>query len=103
MRILKIYEDEFWRLEANCRGVARESGSFDKFFPLAKRGRGTREPPVPPEVKVICDACTVSEQCLDYALRNHESEGIWGGLSPDQRKNFRRNFNQRYDLELDHG
>ena len=36
--------------------------------------------------KAICNRCDVTTQCLDYALRNHEKHGIFGGLSPDQRR-----------------
>jgi WhiB family redox-sensing transcriptional regulator len=38
----------------------------------------------------ICDACPVKEVCLEYALGNDEVWGIWGGLTPNQRKRLKR-------------
>jgi len=44
----------------------------------------------------ICAHCPVRNDCLDYAMRAEESSGIqligvWGGLSPIQRKRLRVN------------
>lgn len=36
--------------------------------------------------KATCSRCPVREQCLDYALTNHELHGIWGGLSERERR-----------------
>lgn len=36
--------------------------------------------------KAICARCEVVQQCLDYAVENHEREGIWGGLRPTERR-----------------
>jgi WhiB family redox-sensing transcriptional regulator len=38
----------------------------------------------------ICDACPVKLLCLEYALGNEEVWGIWGGLTPNQRKRLKR-------------
>jgi WhiB family redox-sensing transcriptional regulator len=43
-----------------------------------------------PQAKRICQVCPVRKQCLDYALKYHEPVGIWGGLSPRERMDFRR-------------
>lgn len=32
-----------------------------------------------------CAACSVREQCLEYALRRKEEFGIWGGKTPNER------------------
>ena len=37
------------------------------------------------QAKAICIYCPVRIDCLEWALRNHEREGIWGGLHPKQR------------------
>ena len=36
--------------------------------------------------KTICNRCPVAGECLDYAITNDETEGVWGGLSEGQRK-----------------
>lgn len=40
--------------------------------------------------KKICGACDVREQCLQFAIDKHIYIGIWGGLSPVQRRAMRR-------------
>lgn len=62
-----------WRGEALCAEV-----DTDIFFP--DKGGSSRE------AKQICGRCTVSDQCLDFALRNGERFGIWGGVSERDRR-----------------
>lgn len=40
--------------------------------------------------KKICAACRVREQCLDYAIENRETQGMWGGLTPSARRKIAR-------------
>lgn len=35
--------------------------------------------------RAVCGRCPVREQCLAWALRHGEREGVWGGLTPRQR------------------
>jgi WhiB family transcriptional regulator, redox-sensing transcriptional regulator len=48
-----------------------------QFFP----GSGQRAAPA----KVVCQECPVQLRCLDYAITNEILDGVWGGLSPDER------------------
>lgn len=66
-----------WQDYANCRGA-----DADLFFP--ERGASTRK------AKAICNACDVQGECLDFALRESEKFGIWGGLSERERRRIRR-------------
>ncbi|MGH9022734.1 MAG: WhiB family transcriptional regulator [Acidimicrobiia bacterium] len=66
-----------WQERANCLGVDPEL-----FFP--ERGASTRE------AKSVCAGCAVRVECLEFALRNHEKFGIWGGLSERERRRIRR-------------
>lgn len=38
----------------------------------------------------ICRTCPVREQCLAHALTQPETDGIWGGKTPNQRQDIRR-------------
>ena len=40
--------------------------------------------------KAFCAGCVVREDCLEYALRNGEKFGIWGGMSERERRRIRR-------------
>ncbi len=47
-----------------------------------------RQPQVQ-EAVAICEACPVRTPCLQLALDNDERWGIFGGLTPSQRKRLR--------------
>jgi WhiB family redox-sensing transcriptional regulator len=38
------------------------------------------------EAKAICFACPVRENCLEFALAAGERFGIWGGMTPQERR-----------------
>lgn len=72
-----IYARPDWTRSAACAQAPEVS-----FFP--ERGASTAE------AKQVCAVCVVRQQCLDYALEEHISHGVWGGLSFRQRKALRR-------------
>jgi WhiB family transcriptional regulator, redox-sensing transcriptional regulator len=41
--------------------------------------------PPPPEVVEMCNRCPVRQDCLWHALDHGEEEGVWGGMSEDDR------------------
>jgi WhiB family redox-sensing transcriptional regulator len=36
--------------------------------------------------KRVCQGCPVREECLDHAITRRENDGVWGGMSPRQRR-----------------
>ncbi len=58
-------EDTSWQDRANCLNVGPEL-----FSP--ERGSSAKA------AKGVCNACEVRMDCLEYALRNGEKNGIWG-------------------------
>lgn len=42
------------------------------------------------QARAICGACPVKEECLDYALRERERYGMFGGLTPIERLRIER-------------
>lgn len=44
--------------------------------------------------KQFCSRCPVIDVCLAYALEANELDGVWGGLSPLERRDM-RNAQQR--------
>lgn len=65
-----------WQDQARCRDL-----DVDAFFP--ERGESSRE------AKEICAACPVRIECLNYALRNDERHGVWGGMTERERRRLR--------------
>lgn len=42
------------------------------------------------EGKKICAVCPIKEDCRNHALDNKERYGLWGGLSPLERRRIER-------------
>lgn len=42
------------------------------------------------EAKRICARCEVKSECLEYALDRKERFGIWGGMTPGERRRLKR-------------
>lgn len=36
--------------------------------------------------KRVCRRCLVRPECLGFAMSVHETAGVWGGLTPGQRR-----------------
>lgn len=70
--------DLSWRLRGACRGLDPEI-----FYPATEEEDIRR-------AKVVCDTCVVQQQCLEFALANRESEGIWGGATEKERRRILR-------------
>ncbi|MGW3383292.1 WhiB family transcriptional regulator [Streptomyces albogriseolus] len=80
-----------WRDDAACR-VHPEP---DLWHPVSTRApdRARTE-----EAKRVClTRCAVREQCLQYALDERLDEGVWGGLSEQERRRLHRRRVQVYD------
>lgn len=48
--------------------------------------RRTMDRPGVEAARLICAGCTVRTQCLEEALAAGEQDGIWGGLTPEERR-----------------
>ncbi|MDP8957852.1 MAG: WhiB family transcriptional regulator [Actinomycetota bacterium] len=70
-------ERHAWVFRAACRGM-----DPTMFFPGAdEEGE---------EALAVCRACSVQEECLEYALQARERYGIWGGATERQRRRMLR-------------
>lgn len=72
-----LIRPEPWTVDALCAQV-----DPDMFFPE----KGGKEAAA---AKRVCGSCDVTAQCLAYALRTGQADGIWGGLSARQRAKLR--------------
>jgi WhiB family redox-sensing transcriptional regulator len=70
-----------WRDLAACQAADPEL-----FFPVSAAGAALAEIA---RAKAVCASCAVRSRCLDFALRTHQSHGIWGGLDEQERRGFR--------------
>lgn len=72
-----------WRQQAACRSAADPN----IFFPEQE---SVSTDSVEAMAKAICARCGVVPECLDYALRTNEKDGVWGGLNKNERAALRR-------------
>src|SRR5215217_3776896 len=42
------------------------------------------------QARTICNACPVKTECLAHALQEKERYGMWGGLTPIERRRIER-------------
>lgn len=79
-----------WQDRAACQGL-----DVELFFPLGTTGPALDQAN---QAKAVCTGCPVSPQCLEWALATHQ-DGIWGGLTDDERRTLRRNRQRRRNAE----
>lgn len=71
-----------WSPQAACRG--EEPRKFD-----TEQGGGQTLITLDTEEAMdICAVCPVMLSCLHYAIKYGETEGIWGGLTPEDRNEY---------------
>ena len=72
---LKDWGNDKWRSKASCRGA-----DVEWFFPK-------REPDSSiSEGRLICASCSVRKECLDFAVSNMITYGLYGGVAPRDRR-----------------
>jgi WhiB family redox-sensing transcriptional regulator len=67
--------------DAQCAGFPFP----DLFFPESQEQ--TKD--VRPMIKKTCNLCVHRSECLAFAVDNNIKEGIWGGLTPDERRQLK--------------
>ena len=72
--------NESWAGLAACREPAIDP---DLFFPLGELDTEVAA------AKTICARCPAISECLDWALRTGEPDGVWGGATPLERRRLR--------------
>jgi WhiB family redox-sensing transcriptional regulator len=80
-----------WQKDAACKGM----GAALFYHPDGERGpeKLSRDN----AAKEVCFKCIVRTACLEYALANLETYGVWGGTTEDEREEMltqRRAFNE---------
>jgi WhiB family redox-sensing transcriptional regulator len=74
-----------WSSRAACRGADQ-----DPFFPTVEDSSHVNERYTYASARAICKTCAVLDDCRSFALAHEPGGGMWGGLTPRQRKEARR-------------
>lgn len=73
-----------WRDLAACR-----DSEPTLFFPVGSTGPALDQIEA---AKKICIACSVKDDCLQYALESNQEAGVWGGYAEDERRRLRKRW-----------
>ena len=71
-----------WHDYAACRGENPEL-----FFPIGTGGPALLQLQ---QAKAVCGRCAVQSLCLEWAMLAGIQDGVWGGLSEDERRTLKR-------------
>jgi WhiB family redox-sensing transcriptional regulator len=77
-----------WRQQAACHGT-----DLNVFYPERGKSAGP--------ARQVCAACPVRQPCLEYALSNRITYGIWGGLTERERRPLQSDWIQAERRERD--
>lgn len=73
-----------WKKKANCSNM-----DTALFFPELGGN-------VPPFVREVCESCEVQDDCLWYANETYSDHGVFGGLTPMERRAWRKKNNVEF-------
>lgn len=76
-----------WREKAACLDMDTEL-----FFPIGASGPALDQIE---QAKAVCRRCGVIAQCLAWAIKTNQHDGVWGGQSEDERRTHRRRQQRR--------
>jgi WhiB family transcriptional regulator, redox-sensing transcriptional regulator len=71
-----------WRSKAACLDEDPEM-----FYPVGTTGPALDQIA---KAKAVCRRCEVAAHCLAFALESNEPDGVWGGMTTDERRALRR-------------
>lgn len=77
----EVIDSENWFQYANCKD--RTHYFYTDNLPVAESRR------LEVIAKSFCNKCIVRDKCLEYALKNNEEYGIWGGLNSKELAKYR--------------
>jgi WhiB family transcriptional regulator, redox-sensing transcriptional regulator len=87
---MRKISDTSWQSRGACNGMDLEDADA-VFFALPRDFADIAE------AKELCGWCPVRSDCLNYALENGIQDGIWGGLTPPERRTWQKGLPQRLD------
>lgn len=79
---LSTQTGDHWMASAVCRDEDSEL-----FFPIGTHGPAQLQTE---QAKAVCRRCPVRTDCLRHAMALNIADGVWGGLSEQERRSRKR-------------
>lgn len=71
-----------WRTRSACRDE-----DPDLFFPVGTAGPALLQTE---QAKAVCRRCDVIDECFQWAVDGGVDDGVWGGMSEEERRDVKR-------------
>ena len=81
--------EDSWKDDAFCKGVGPTAFYSHNEGDLGHNIAESRLAVMSTKDR-FCSKCQVSIECLEYALKRNERDGIWGGMTERERQSLRR-------------
>lgn len=65
------------------KSAACQTADPELFFPVSAAGPARADIA---RAKAVCASCQVRRQCLQFALATHQTHGVWGGTTEEERR-----------------
>jgi WhiB family transcriptional regulator, redox-sensing transcriptional regulator len=78
------WDVDLWRTRSACRDTDPEL-----FFPIGATGNALEQIAA---AKSICAQCTVTSECLEFALATNQEAGVWGNTTEEERRKLRKGW-----------
>lgn len=98
----RISAPNFGRDDLPCRELYEEMKPFgiDPFFTDEEEGETYDTSLGVKASKAACARCPVQEDCLEYALTSNLQDGVWGGMTPHERRYIGYEFRKNRDKKV---
>jgi WhiB family transcriptional regulator, redox-sensing transcriptional regulator len=65
------------------KSAACQDADPELFFPVSSVGLSRKDIE---RAKAVCASCIVRRPCLQFALATHQTYGVWGGTTEEERR-----------------
>jgi WhiB family transcriptional regulator, redox-sensing transcriptional regulator len=65
------------------KSAACQDADPELFFPVSSVGLSRKDVA---RAKAVCALCVVRQPCLQFALATHQTYGVWGGTTEEERR-----------------
>lgn len=86
----ELFRQPDWQQNAQCIGTDNSVFFGHAKGTYYKDETKVKETELDRIAKSICKVCIVQAECLDFAITTGQTEGIWGGSTPKERRRIRR-------------
>lgn len=74
-----------WQIKTNWRARPACAGMDSRIFFPERENKEFSPTEAYERAREVCNVCPIKDQCLEVAIKNGETSGMWGGKTPRER------------------